>query len=119
MPPESSDTRAEEEPTASGARSEDAARLLVTGYVDKVVDETTKWLKESADAFNNCIEKALGSRYTVDELVKDTTDMWVRNLKYLTSLAAVGPPRDPSASFTSRSSSGTTPSATPPGSPEA
>lgn len=92
MPTAPGDATPEGGPSAAGSAREDAAKLLVTGYVDKVVEETKTWLDESAEAFTTCLDLALTSSYSADRLVKDTAEMWARNLKYLVSLAAVGPP---------------------------
>jgi hypothetical protein len=88
----------------TGDRDQQAeeAKLFVTTAVKKFADETAAWMKESADAFDACFEKALKGEpkgetgeqrgYTADELVKDMADMWARNVKYLARLVKIGVP---------------------------
>lgn len=103
-----SSASANETPGDQGAGDRDQqaeeAKLFVTTAVRKFADETADWMKESADAFNACFEKALKGEpkgengeqrgYTADELVKDMADMWARNVKYLARLARISVPRD-------------------------
>jgi hypothetical protein len=103
-----SSASANESPGDQGAGDRDQraeeVKLFVTTSVKKFADETADWMKESADAFNACFEKALKGEpkgdngqprgYTADELVKDMADMWARNVKYLARLARIGVPDD-------------------------
>jgi hypothetical protein len=96
----------------AGGRStrDQAAAAAVTGVVYRFTDLTKAWLDKSAEGFATSFDNALKPDYTADQLVKDVTGVWVRNLEYLGSLASIFvPPEEPP------SGSRTVPGQSPPG----